>query len=117
MTSEWAPATIATVAVLGLGYSALRWIFAPHLRQTIQTTIDDTVGPRLEEMPKLTTAVSELTSAIREQNRDSEDLKNGMNELKIEVHGLRGDFGELRERTARLEGEREAKPRRRKAAR
>lgn len=107
-----AEAMVATATAGGVAWALGKWIIGPHLRETIKETVTETVGPQLAEVPTLTTAVTELTGAIREQNRDTSRLTNGLDELRVEVHGLRDDFGQLAERTATLEGAAAAKPKR-----
>ena len=79
--------------VLGALWGALRYIFAPHLRDTIKETVKETVGAQLAEVPKLTTAVRDLTGAIDRQNTDAERLSVGMEGLRQEFSGFREEFG------------------------
>ena len=109
---------VGVAALLGIVWATAKWIFGPHLRETIQETVTGTVGDQLAEVPKLTTAVTELTGAIREQNRDNARLTTSLEEVRDEVHGLRADLSGLAERTAALEGAESARdqtpPRRRR---
>ena len=100
-------ATAATIigcviAILGVVWGAVRWLMAPHLRESIRDTITVTVGERLDEVPKLTVAVDRLTGAIERQTTDTKELSESMGDLRVEVDNLKLDVRELSTRTEAL---------------
>jgi hypothetical protein len=94
----------ATLAILSVLWAAMRWIFTPHVKKAIASTINDTVGEQLKEVPTLTRAVEKLSAVIDRQSNDTERLTSSMDGLSGKVEALSEGFADLRERTATLEG-------------
>jgi hypothetical protein len=109
---------VAGIALLTTSWATVRFLFAPHIEKAIGSAIDTKVGPRLAELPTLTTAVDRLTTAIERQTADTEDLTTTQQELATEVHELSINVADIETRTAVLE-ERTApkRPPKRKASR
>ncbi len=95
----------AGTAVGGLAAFAAwgRWLFAPHLRETIASTVRKTVGPQLEQVPKLTTAVERLTDAIDRQNGDTERLTGSIDTLNERVETITSDLSGHAQRIVAVE--------------
>jgi hypothetical protein len=101
---------LALVAMLTAIWAVVRFLFAPHIETAIGSAIDKKVGPRLAELPTLTTAVDRLTTAI-------ERLMTTQEEITLEVHGLSTHVADLTTRTAVLEERSMPKsPRKRRAS-
>jgi len=88
------------IAAIGALAGWARWMFTPHLRETIAQTVETKVGPQLKEIPTLTRAVDRLTSAIDNQTKDTGRLTESLDSLggkvdklitDVEVHGARID--------------------------
>jgi hypothetical protein len=94
---------LALVAMLTAIWAVVRFLFAPHIETAIGSAIDKKVGPRLAELPTLTTAVDRLTTAIERQSTDTERLMTTQEEITLEVHGLSTNVADLTTRTAVLE--------------
>ena len=103
--------TAALCTIITALWLALRFLFAPHLKATITAA----VAPQLKsfeyalvrhghEIPELTAAVRELTTATNRQSADTERLSETMTGLNGRVDALSREFGSLAERTARIEG-------------
>ena len=93
----------AAATMLGTAWYVGRWVFSPHVKDTIRGTITETIGARLDEVPKLTIAVDRLTGVIERQTTDTKELSDSMGELGVKVDSLKGDVRELWTRTEAIE--------------
>jgi hypothetical protein len=92
---------VATVSTIG---AALRWAIYPRLREVVRSTITESVGPQIAEVPNLTEAVNRLTEALGQQSKDTTKLDTTITGLAGEIKKISEDMTDLKQRTANLEG-------------